>query len=116
MKMLSAAALAMIFGAGFLPAPPAEAASYSCTLPRALLCENCANSVAITLTPAGNCRVTFTPGVAASAETGRQTFVFNVETPPALRRRTWQAGWRPPQRASTPPGKCFVFNNTQYCE
>jgi hypothetical protein len=110
--------------AALLLAAPAKANEYSCRLPRALLCDGCANQIAITLQPGGGCRISFTPSsgqTAAPARTSSDQLELRVEaervtiTRFAPRRsaagHTRAVAWaRPSSR------RCFVFNTQQYCE
>jgi hypothetical protein len=108
-----------------LTAAPAKANEYSCRLPRALLCDGCANQIAITLQSGGGCRISFTPAEAqatAPDKTPPDQLELRVEAPPVVishfvpRRGTaWHThavAWAKP--AST--RRCFVFNTQQYCE
>jgi hypothetical protein len=106
-------AIALAFGLG--AAVPAAAGSYVCNLPRALLCENCARDLTITLTHGGACRVSFTAGASAAPDASRMTFRFAVLTPVA---RTWRPRvvTRSAPLAAPVSGRCFVFNGAQYCE
>jgi hypothetical protein len=116
---IAASALALALASS--PAS-AEGAGYACNVPRALLCENCASSIAITLTKAGACRITFTPGPGRpEAASAPLSLNFNVEVarPAAAypgRRRVAFA--RHVSHALSPAthGRCFVFSGSQYCE
>jgi nucleoid-associated protein YgaU len=108
---------ALVAGAGAaVPGSLARAGDYVCTIPRALLCDGCANQVAITLVRGGGCRVSFTPVAPGTPPTGATSFSFHVQTPavgaaPRVAARPRQAA---PAAATRP--KCFVFNKNQYCE
>ena len=105
-------------------APAASAgALYSCSVPRALLCEGCASQVTITLLPGGSCRVSFTPSAAppAASPAGASAFTFEVQPPVATtnvyRRRV--VAYAHPYPAAVGGGalsRCFVFNGNRYCE
>ena len=110
-------------------AEPVRAGSYSCAVPRALLCEGCADQIAIFLRTDGRCRVTFTPGQpATSPASGGAPLVFTVELGPAaapMIRRPPQFGGRRVNFANRhregadfkpPQPRCFVFNENRYCE
>jgi hypothetical protein len=104
-------------------------------VPRALLCEGCAEQISIALQPDGRCRISFTPhhptgpspaGASTSGET--PPFVFTVEVgpvaAPSVMRRPTPARWRsrlaaqrrPIAQANPAHGRCFVFNGNEYCE
>lgn len=112
--------LALVAGA---PAASAGAA-YSCSVPRALLCDGCASQIAITLLPGGACRVSFTPPAAPPAAplTGQIAFSFEVQAPAVTtnvyRRRVAAVVARPHVATFGGPlsARCFVFNGNQYCE
>lgn len=91
----------------------AKAGAYSCDVPRALLCQGCAQALSISLAPDGSCRITFTPSGEASPSAQALPFRFEVFTP-APRPLRARVAWRPRPPASS--GKCFVFNGNQYCE
>jgi hypothetical protein len=111
--------------AALLSVAPAKANEYSCRLPRALLCDGCANQIAITLQPGGGCRISFTLSAgqtAAPAKTPSDRLELRVEAEPVVitrfapRRST---AWHTPAVAWVRPAssrRCFVFNSQQYCE
>jgi hypothetical protein len=77
----------------------AQASGYSCRVPRALLCENCATHIAIALQ--ANEAVLFT--------------VYGPTPDTFARKATWRAHYVSlPKPAST--SHCFVFNSEKYCE
>jgi hypothetical protein len=109
--------------------------SYTCVVPRALLCEGCASQLAIRLLPGGGCRVSFTtpsPGAEASPAGGapeQAPFTFVIEpgpaaAAPAARRAATAGHWRsrlaarrqPLAEAKAAHARCFVFNSNEYCE
>lgn len=100
-----------------IAAAAAIASPYNCNLPRALLCEDCAQALSITLTPDGACRVTFTPGSQTSSSTQSLPLHFELPTPAP---RPWRSrvAWKP--RPAPAPGvsggKCISFKGNQYCE
>jgi hypothetical protein len=117
-----ASPIAVVGGADASPA-----AHYSCAVPRALLCDNCATALAVTLLPGGGCRISFTPPVSppvTSAALPAEQFSFTVISPgPAIIRRSAPGGWRGQmareRRASegkSIQARCFVFNGNSYCE
>jgi hypothetical protein len=95
-------------------ASAAIASPYNCNLPRALLCEDCARALSITLTPDGACRITFTPGDQTSSST--QSLPLHFEAPtPAPRFWRQRIAWKP-RTAPAPGGKCISFSGNHYCE
>jgi hypothetical protein len=111
----------------------AEAGPYICDVPRALICEGCAEQISISLLPNGRCRISFTPTENATTPTvspsSASTFVFSVVpgramAPTRLQRMILKAKphtgfWRRrdlrPQINSVDT-HCFVFNANRYCE
>jgi hypothetical protein len=97
----------------------AQASGYSCRVPRALLCENCATHIAIALQANGSCRISFDPeteagGPAAASEAVLFT-VYGPTPDTFARKATWRAHYVSlPKPAST--SHCFVFNSEKYCE
>jgi hypothetical protein len=123
LALLPATALSLALTAA--PTRAAQTAAYSCSVPRALLCENCASAIAITLSRDGACRVTFTPGAPATGGPGANLPLnFNVEVPRpegarTLRRRAaWGREVAALRSNSVHPARsrCFVFNGSEYCE
>jgi len=106
--------LALAFALALVGAVPAAAGSYVCDLPRALLCENCARDLTITLANNGACRVSFTAGAPAAPEAQRMTLRFAVLTPAARARPRVVA--RAVAHSSSASAHCFSFNGNQYCE
>ncbi len=112
--------------AALLSAAPAVANEYSCRVPRALLCDGCANQLSITLQPSGGCRISFTPpgSVAPTAAKPPSDQVeLRVEAAPVVitryAPRRSVAPWHTHAVALAKPGqsgRCFVFNSQQYCE
>lgn len=101
-----------------LTAAPVAASSFACRVPRALLCENCASEITIRLTASGACRVVYTPGPAIGEAAGALSLNFNVDAPAMAPTRTFRRPGRRLafHRPAAPSGRCFVFNNNQYCE
>jgi hypothetical protein len=102
-----------------LAAPAAKPAEYSCSLPRALLCEGCARELEVAIQPGGACRVSFVtpPGLAPAGPAGN--IELRVRVAPMLAggpvrlfrpRRTVAA------RLGAAGPRCFVFNGSRYCE
>jgi hypothetical protein len=106
-------AFSLLFLSAISGAPPAEAGVYSCNLPRALLCADCARDLTFTLAANGACRVSFTPG--GESSTRAQTVHFVVLTPSAT---PWRPHFsrRPAPAGVGSSGRCFLFNGNQYCE
>jgi hypothetical protein len=97
----------------------AQASGYSCRVPRALLCENCATHIAIALQANGSCRISFDPETAAGGPAAASEAVLFTVYGPTLdtfaRKATWRAHYVSlPKPAST--SHCFVFNSEKYCE
>ena len=88
---------------------PAAAQAASCEIPRALLCEGCASAITVTITPAGACRIAFTPGGGAGP------LRLQVQTAP-WRRVVAAASPRPPVWRAAPGQRCFIAGMRQYCE
>jgi hypothetical protein len=126
---LACALLLALPGAGGAALAAPIAGQYTCAVPRALLCEGCANQLDIRLLANGDCRISFT---APSATTGasppgaapaQAALTFTIEQNPGAARRS--AGrWRAAQARRPAPiadakavhARCFVFNSNQYCE
>ena len=114
------ALFALLIGAAALAAP-ADAAQYTCRVPRALLCEGCAQQIAISLQADGGCRISFTPGAGAAASGGAAAssqLEFQVQSAPVYV-APHVAAYRPRRFASTrpaPKSRCFIFNANEYCE
>lgn len=104
----------------------ASANEYSCRVPRALLCEGCADQIAIALQTDGRCRISFTPPAAEASVAVKppsDSVELKVEaTPVVVTRfvpRRVPTAWRPHTVAYVKPASsahCFVFNAQQYCE
>jgi hypothetical protein len=97
----------------------AQAGGYSCRVPRALLCENCATRIAIALQADGSCRISFNPETAAGEPgAASEAVLFTVYGPTPdtfARKAAWRAHYVSlPKPAST--SHCFVFNLQKYCE
>jgi hypothetical protein len=110
-----------LFGLGIVVslAGSAQASGYSCRVPRALLCENCAAHIAIALQANGSCRISFNPETAAGEPGAASEAVLFTVYGPTLdtfaRKATWRAHYVSlPKPAST--SHCFVFNSQKYCE
>jgi hypothetical protein len=117
-------AFAILAGA----AAPARAATYTCRVPRALLCEGCAQQIAISLLPGGGCRVSFTPPAAAPSSAAPSTSApapagqleLQIQPAPSYAAprapvyRTRRVALAP--RKAAPAHSCFTFNGAQYCE
>jgi hypothetical protein len=110
--------LALMTAAAFIGAAPA--AARLCKIPRALLCDGCAESLTITLRANGSCVISFTPPTARAAAVPSEHLTVRVfARPPAslYARRTF-ARVRPRAVALVPApgGRCFTFNERRYCE
>jgi hypothetical protein len=110
-----------LLGLGILMslAGSAQASGYSCRVPRALLCENCATHIAIALQANGSCRISFDPETAAGGPAAAsEAVLFTVYGPTPdtfARKATWRAHYVSlPKPAST--SHCFIFNSEKYCE
>ena len=101
--------------APWLVAAPAEAGTYVCSLPRALLCTNCARDLTISLMPSGACRVSFTVGAPSAPDAQRMALHLTVQTAAAVNWRP-RAAKKPAESSPTQAGNCFVFNGSRYCE
>lgn len=119
-KWLSASGAGVVVA--LLMATPAMPNAYSCRVPRALLCEGCANHIAIALQANGVCRISFNADTVASHEppSASAPIEFTVDLPPAPvvvapRRTSWRAHYVGLARLAA-PAHCFVFNAQQYCE
>lgn len=98
---------------------PAAARAASCEIPRALLCEGCASALTVTITPAGGCRIAFTPGGDAGP------LRLEVRRLPTSRASTLRPSWR---RVATVASRratlwrpaagprCFTAGLRRYCE
>jgi hypothetical protein len=112
--------------------PATAATAYSCHMPRALLCENCARDLSITLLPNGACRIAFAPasrpadGAPSPPQSAEVDLQIDVAPPvaassaPLARHAQW-SGNRRLRRVSrlvtaAPESRCFVFNGSRYCE
>lgn len=113
--------------AALLIATSANSAEYRCYVPRALLCDGCAEHIVVALQLGGNCRVSFTPpqstAMSPFAKAEPDQLEVSVEAAPVRsrrtpRRRTVGSRQRPIVAAaksmSTP--RCFIFNGQKYCE
>jgi len=102
-------------------AAPTWAAGYTCRVPRALLCDGCAQQIAISLQPGGGCRISFTPPAAAaspSAPASTDQLELQIQSAP-IYVAPRVAALRPRRAVAARPaatGRCFVFNGQQYCE
>jgi hypothetical protein len=110
-------AFAILVGA----ATPAAAGDYTCRLPRALLCDGCAQQIAISLQPGGGCRISFTPPPAAAspsapASTGQLELQIQSAPITAAPRAPAYRPRRVVQAPRAPAHPCFTFNGAQYCE
>lgn len=102
---LAGASLAAV---AFALVGPARAAV--CEIPRALLCPGCASDIRVLVTPAGHCRVSFTPGGSEAP------LRLTVTTSPPARRLARAAPasprlWRPGLSE-----RCFTAGGRRYCE
>jgi hypothetical protein len=90
-------------------------------VPRALLCDGCAQQIAISLQQGGGCRISFTPTAVAPAPNDAAStsqLVFQVQSAPVFPVPR-VAAFRPHRYAlarPAPKGRCFVFNANEYCE
>ena len=117
-------AIAISAFAALIWTAPAKANEYSCRLPRALLCDGCANQIAITLQRGGGCRISFAPAeqTSASAKAPSEQLELRVEAEPVAITRFVPRGriaWHTRSVAWARPAssrRCFVFNSQQYCE
>jgi hypothetical protein len=114
MRHLAKLIIAVAIVAVGAPLGSASAGTAVCNVPRALLCDGCATTIVVRITPRYGCRVTFTPGTAAPASEGvvPMTFVFGAPS---------ERGGTKRLRAALAPdvagrGRCLVFNGNQYCE
>ena len=114
-KFIVAALLAFLAPSGI-----ADAGEVMCNVPRALLCDGCASAIVVSFTPAGTCRIAFTPGTSAPTSEGIVPVTFVFDAPPQTR---WLSRPKAPlaQPAPfTPPAggrdRCLVFNGYRYCE
>jgi hypothetical protein len=96
-----------------------QASEYSCRVPRALLCENCATHIAIALQPNGSCRISFNPETAAVGPVAAsEAILFTVDEPAVdtiARKAIWRAHYVSLSRPASTT-HCFVFNSQKYCE
>ncbi|MGO9768654.1 MAG: hypothetical protein ACLPSW_03695 [Roseiarcus sp.] len=111
------ALFALLVGA----AAPTWAAGYTCRVPRALLCDGCAQQIAISLQPGGGCRISFTPPPAAPssnepAPPGQLELQIQPAPITAAPRAPVYRPRRVVQAPRAPAHPCFTFNGAQYCE
>jgi hypothetical protein len=109
----------LVLGIVMSLAGEAQASGYTCRVPRALLCDNCAAHIAIALQANGSCRISFNPETAAGGPAAASEAVLFTVYGPTLdtfgRKATWRAHYVGlPKPASI--SHCFVFNSQKYCE
>ncbi len=100
---------AWALGALTLLAASGATEASQCRIPRALLCENCARVVTLSLTPDGRCVVT-AQRRGRSLRGGRDLI---VRVQPASQPLVVARAHAPMRSA---PGRCFVFQDRRYCE
>jgi hypothetical protein len=106
--------------AGLAALSAGAADARTCQIPRALLCEGCADQLTITLARNGRCIVSFSPlsSPSTSATDGRLT--VRIIVAPRIhtaRRRSLRRHFAQPTVAIAPAGpRCFIFNERRYCE
>ena len=106
-KRPRAAFAGALLSAAVLAGPAAAA---TCEIPRALLCAGCASDIRVVVTPAGQCRVSFTPGggegpLRLNVTTAAPARTFARVAPASLR------PWRPGLS-----DRCFMAGGRRYCE